>query len=177
MYSPTNFATEYEGMSDDELLRITAEGDLVEEAKIALQAEMSKRKLTKDAVTKYQVDEQRLTEQNSKDKEAKTANFFGYGFEFFGRAYLSEEDRSHGIQVRTKWFSISHTPIFPIASYRYECKERSIGKAHVEQEKLLNQVPLNWKQVITTYAKTIGIVILTIAAIVAWNALRNWLHR
>lgn len=69
-------------MSDDELLRITAEGDLVEEAKIALQAEMSKRKLTKDAVTKYQVDEQRLTEQNSKDKEAKTANFFGYGFEF-----------------------------------------------------------------------------------------------
>jgi hypothetical protein len=172
-----NFATEYQDLPDDDLLRIAAEGDLVEEAKIALQAEMSRRKLTKDAVTKYQVDEQRQAEQNRKETGAKTANFFGYGFEFFGRAYLSEEDRSHGIQVRTKWFSIRHTPIFPIASYRCQCKERNLGKAHVEQEKLLNQVPLNWKQVIATYAKTIGIVILTIVAIVAWNAFRKWLHR
>lgn len=66
-------------MSDDELLRIAAEGDLVEEAKMALQTEMSKRKLTKDAVTKFQT-EQHRAEQARKEKEAKSRpNFLGYG--------------------------------------------------------------------------------------------------
>jgi len=177
VYSSTNFATEYQSMSDDELLRIAAEGDLVEEAKMALQTEMSKRKLTKDAVTKFQT-EQHRAEQARKEKEAKSRpNFLGYGFALYGRSYLSEEDRSHGIQVRTKWFVMRYTPIFPIASYRFECKERNIGDAHVEQEKLLNQVPLNWKQVITTYAKTIGMVILVLGLLIAWEAFRNGHHR
>ncbi len=169
MNSPSDLALEYRGMTDDQLLQLASEGGFTDEAKLALQTEMSRRKLTQDMVESLR-DEQSHYENAKKWRDPNVKTFiWGVGLDVFGRAYLSQEDKQHDIRVRTKWFVLRNVPIFPIASYRYEYKERTIGQIKWQQEKLLNRVTLNWKQVLTTYAQLLGFVILILGAVWAYS--------
>jgi hypothetical protein len=157
--SPIDFALEYRDMSDEQLLQIAGEGGFVDDAKLALQAEMAHRKLTTEMVKSYRSEQQKY-EDAQKVGDPNVHATMGTGFVVYGRDYLSEDDRTHGIQVRTKWLAIRGFPIFPVASYRYSCHQVATGLIKWKDEKLIGQVPLYWKQVIRTWLKTIGVFIL-----------------
>jgi hypothetical protein len=173
----TDFAAEYRGMSDEQLLEIAGEGELVDEAQQALQVEMQNRKLTPAMVQAYHSETQRyLLAQKAEDPNVRPS-LFGMGFSLYGRAYLSEEDKSQGIQVRTKWFTLRGVPVIPIASYRYSCQHVTTGLIDWKEEKVIDQVPLNWRQAGITWLKTIGPLILIIAITIAAVAWQDRTHK
>jgi len=142
-------------MSDEQLLQIAGEGGLVGEAKLALQAEMENRKLTTEMVQSYRSEMLRYgNAAKTRDEDLKpiigTRLLVG-SFALLGRSYLSEDDKVRGIVVRTKWFEIRGFPIFPVASYRFSRKEVTTGLIKWNEEKLIDQIPLNWNQAIRTW--------------------------
>jgi hypothetical protein len=151
MNSPTDFALQYRTLADEQLLQIAGEGGLVDEAKLALHTEMGKRKLTTEMVEKYRAEQQRYEDQRKKSNPIRPT--MDIGTRLYGRDFLTDEDRSRGIQVRTKWFCLRGLPIVPLASYRYSCQNVTTGLIDWKEEKLIGQVPLYWKQVIRTWIK------------------------
>jgi hypothetical protein len=168
MTEHTDFATEYRGMTDEQLLGIAGEGELVDEAQQALQIEMKNRKLTPEMVQSYHAETQRyLLAQKA---EIKSELFSFSLFRLYGRAYLSEEDKAQGIQVRTKWLTLRGLPIIPVASYRYSCKDLTTGQIQWREEKVIDQIPLNWNQAIRTWVKSTGLFVLVIALTIIYLA-------
>jgi hypothetical protein len=169
MNEHTDFAAEYRGMTDEQLLEIAGEGELVDEALQALRIEMQNRKLTPEMVQSYHSEMQRYqAAQKARTQEALTTGFFRK----FGRAYLSEEDKQRSIQVRTEWFALRGLPIIPIASYRCSSQKVTTGFIQWKEDKVIDRVPLNWNQVIGTWVKSTGLFVLVISLAIiylAWN--------
>ena len=168
-------------MTDDQLLQIAGEGDLVDEANLALRTEMTHRKLTSEMIQSYRSEMLRYENAaKARDEDLKlitgTTLIIGR-FALLGRSYLSEEDRARGIEVRTKWFEIRGFPIFPIASYRFSREEVTTGLIKWNEEKLIDQIPLNWNQAIRTWFKTIGLAILFMALVFLFLAWQERSHR
>jgi hypothetical protein len=172
----TNFAVEYKGLTDEQLLQIAGEGGLVEEAAQAIQIEMRSRKLTPAMVENYRAETQRYELARKAEDPNRSQSMFGTGFTILGRAYLSDQDKAQGIQVRTKWFALRGLPLFPVASYRYSCQDVTTGLIQWKEEKVIDQVPLNWKQAGRTWLKTTGLIILSLALLIAFLEWRNSLH-
>jgi hypothetical protein len=171
----TDFAAQYRDMTDEQLLEIAGEGELVEEAQQALRVEMQNRKLTPEMVQSYHAEMQRyLLAQKA---EIKHGLFSFSWIRLYGRMYLSDEDKAQGIQVRTKWFTMRGLPIFPIASYRYSCHEVTTGQIRWKEEKVIDQVPLNWNQAIGTWVKSTGLLVLMIALTVIYLSVQDRAHR
>lgn len=164
MSTHPEFLKTYQHMSDEQLLQVAAEGGLTEEAALALRTEMGARKLGSHDLDGYRKDQEQLrTEQQ---QERNNSGFF----RLFGHSFLSEEDRKQGIEVRTKWLTSRGIPIIPVASYRYLRKQRTIGKATVVQEKLIDRVPLYWPQVLLAYAKGLAwaVVAIVLGGLYVW---------
>ncbi len=157
-------------MTDDQLLHLASDGGLTDEAAIALRSEMATRRLTSQAMSSYKSD---LLE--SKRTQLEQANYSGI-CRLFGRKVISQSDTTHDIVIRTKWFAPRGLPLFPVGSYRYSRKRRTIGTATSIQEELIDRVPLNWGQVLRTGALSYGLVILTMALIVLWAEWQNKTH-
>jgi hypothetical protein len=177
MTEKTDFATEYRRMTDEQLLGIAGEGELVDEAKFALQVEMQNRKLTPEMVQSYRSETLRYQLAQKAEDPNVRRSLFGLGFNLCGRAYLSEEDGKRGIQVRTKWFTLRGLPIVPIASYRYSCQDVTTGLVQWKEEKLIDQVPLNWNQAMRTWVKSTGLLVLAIALTFLFLAWQDRAHR
>jgi hypothetical protein len=154
-------------MTDDQLLQIASEGGLTDEAAVALHGEMASRKLSSQAVSSYEAD-QRANER----KQVEKSNQSGV-FRLFGRRLISQHNTTHRVEIRTKWFALRGIPVFPVASYRYSCQQKTIGKATARHERLIDRVPLDWGQVLRTAAITYGLMILTLTLlgfIAEWQA-------
>jgi hypothetical protein len=154
MDSPSDFALTYQKMTDDEILQLASEGGFVDVAQNALQAELHRRNITSQQVAELHSNQ----EQEKVAKRATRAfSLKGTGLVFYGRRYMSESDREQNIQLRTKWFALVGFPIFPIASYRFAYTTRSKFKLWWNaQGTFVDQVPLQWSQVLTTWVKTIA---------------------
>lgn len=175
MTEHTDFAIEYHGMTDEQLLEIAGEGGLVDEAQQALQVEMKNRKLTPEMVQNYRAETQRY---NLAQKAEIKHELFSFSlFRLYGRAFLSEEDKAQGIQVRTKWLTLRGLPIVPVASYRYRCEDVTTGLIRWKEEKVIDQVALNWRQAGRTWLKTTGLVILAFALFFAFLVWQDQSHR
>jgi hypothetical protein len=169
----TDFAAEYRAKTDEQLLQIAGEGDLLDEARLALHSEMQTRKLTPEMVKDYRAETQRYELAQRAEDPNVSRSLLGMGFSLFGRAYLSEEDRAHGIQVRTKWFTLRGLPVIPIASYRYSCHDVTTGLIHWKEEKVIDRVGLNWRQVGLTWLKTTGLFVFAALLFIAFLAWRD----
>jgi hypothetical protein len=158
-------------------LQIAGEGGLVDEAKLALEVEMQNRKLTPEMIQNYCAETLRYELAQKAADPNVSRSLFGLGFCLYGRAYLSEDDRTQGIQVRTKWFTLRGLPIIPIASYRYSCQDVTTGLIQWKEEKVIEQVPLNWKQALQTWVKSTGLFVLAIAITILYVAWQDRSHR
>jgi hypothetical protein len=156
----------YETLTDDELLNLKSEGGFTSEAAVVLAKELAKRNLLGK-----QAKRNKLSKRIELHEEVRERGG-GYrmpGLQLFGRSYLNDADRKANIQVRTKWFTISYIPLFPIASYRFKCSASSDKWAGANSvQNVINRVPLDWAQVLMTWIKTAvligGILLLFIAA-------------
>jgi hypothetical protein len=93
-------------------------------------------------------------------------------FNGIGTKYQGASDRqSDGSFVTTEWFVILDFPIIPLRSYRVQrLGEQSSFSQTTELYNVIDQLPLNTKQVLKTYAilggtLTIGILLLIIMLI------------
>jgi hypothetical protein len=150
-----DFAARYRNMTDDQLLQIASEGGLADGADLLLHSEMASRKLTPQSMSSYKTE---LLE--CEREQTENANKSGL-FRLFGRRLVSQEGIAQRVEVRTKWFAPRGIPVFPVASYRYARKQKTMGKATVTHEALIGRVPLDWGQVLRTGAISYGLVILT----------------
>jgi len=165
-----DFATQYRNMTDDQLLQIASEGGLIDEATVALQSEIASRKLTPKEISSYKADQLQY-----KREQVERANE-SFVFRLFGRKVISQDDTTHRVVIRTKWFAPRGIPVFPVASYRYSWEQKTIGKATSTHERLIDRVPLNWGQVIRTGAITYGLIILILTLIVVVAEWQNKMH-
>ena len=157
-------------MTDDQLLQIASEGGLADEAAVALHSEMASRRLTPQAMSSYKADQVEYERE-----QVERSNSSGL-FRLFGRKVVSSEDTDHRVEVRTKWFAPRGVPIFPVASYRYSCRQKTIGKATSSHQGLIDRVPLDWGQVLRTGAITYGLIILSLTLLVVAAEWQNKTH-
>ena len=164
----------YRTLTDQQLLQLRSEGGFTADAEHALSIELSQRHLGSSDVNKYV----EATERNKLRDEVveRGGGYRGLGFQFFGKGFLNEADRSANIEVRTKWFTMSGIPVIPIASYRFKCaKEPGSSFSTSTQRNVISRVPLCWRQVFLTFAKTaaaiFGVGLLIVGLAELWMTL------
>ena len=156
-----NWAETYKTFSDGQLENLAAGDGFTEEALQALHQELAHRGLTPAKLLKNKKHGARLTLRD----QARERSLRGTGLLFYGRRYQSETDRAANIQVRTKWITFAYIPLIPLATYRFKCSEqqsRFFGKDY--EEKVLERVPLNSRQVGTTYLRAFVVIASLISA-------------
>lgn len=168
METQADFAATYGNMSDGQLLETANEGGLVPEARIALSNELRRRNLKPSDLARHTESPHERLQREAKDK-AIPGRAGPTGLVFFGHHYLNQSDRESNIQVRTKFFALGGIPLVPIASYRFKCRDDADAwLPSDEDDRVINRIPLNWNQVLITYAKTAAYILALIAVVSLW---------
>ena len=69
---------------------------------------------------------------------------------------------------RTLWFVLFFIPLFPIATYRIRRRFRSWWQPCVsDQYRVLGKLPRDWEQILTTWIKTV-VILLALRFAVPW---------
>ena len=154
MLSQAELNEYYKSLSDDQLLNLVHEGGFTDEAKVVLENELARRKLSHSNVKKFIEDCERSKLDKEVIEKEVGLGYGGLGLHFYGRNYLNVTDKEANIQLRTKWFTLIWIPLIPIASYRFQ------GSS----QRVIERVPLNWTQVLMIWSKTATIVLCVILA-------------
>jgi hypothetical protein len=175
MPDKTDLENYYGTLTDEQLLQLRSDGGFTADAERALRIELAHRHLGSSDVNKYVA----ATERSKLSDEVveRGGGYRSLGFQFFGKSFLNESDRSANIEVRTKWFTVSGIPVIPIASYRFKCaKEPGRLFSTNTQRNVVSRIPLCWRQVFLTFAKTaaaiFGVGLLIVGFAEWWIRLR-----
>jgi hypothetical protein len=111
-----DYAATYSELSNDEILRLACEASgLREEARVALNAELGKRKLTAKDVSEYE----QLLASMKPGEMAANQSYTARSFQGLGTATYGKRDfHSDGSFTTTKWFVFCWVPVYPIESLR-----------------------------------------------------------
>ncbi|MDT8070337.1 MAG: hypothetical protein ROO76_19385 [Terriglobia bacterium] len=110
------FEANYEGLTNEELLRIAADREeLVEEAKAALDAELQKRGLRQGQAQKFKRNLQRITARDTVGRLGFSSR--GYGKQFLGMSNYAADD-VNGFEEfdSTLWFFFMFLPVVPLST-------------------------------------------------------------
>lgn len=156
----------YRNLPDREVLSLSCSESLTAVARQAIQAECSRRRITKRTIQRYKVETKRnpMKERNSLGSILKRLLIpAGTGKQYFGKKILSSSDRQKGIYLSTKWISFKYVPIFPLGSYRISAKQAE-GDS-IESYKIHSREPLCISQVLGTVSLYCigGLLLLAIA--------------
>ena len=168
MSDPNALANYYSTRTDAELLNLMVEGGFTQEAERMLSDELRRRGLGADDLKRYVARGEQLKLRDEASEKGYTSR--GTGLLFFGKRYISEEDREENIQIRTKWFALCWLPLVPIASYRFQCRGNARRGFSDDRHRVINRVPLDWTQVFLTWLKAalIVVLIILIGAAISW---------
>jgi hypothetical protein len=171
MPTHAEFLTTYQHMTDGQLLQVANEGDLIPEAQFALGEELRRRNLKNTDLPRHKETRHEKLEKETKERWFPLARYRSLGFALYGRKFLNDIDRQQNVVVRTRFF-VFIIPLIPIASYRfkYSGDPRRWFQWKAEYH-VLNRVPLNWDEVLFTWAKTAAWMLAAIAA----GLLYGWL--
>lgn len=163
-YQVRDFAREHAGMSDDELLRLAlTPQDLLQEARMALQSEMSRRGLKTDRVDAFRSEET----QREKSLERETGqrllslSWRGIGCARFCKwdQLIDERTRSEEFTT-TVFFIFCWVPLFPIGTFRVRRRKRFGERVHV-----IEKLPLRTNQVLWVYSVTLMLALAIVVLI------------
>jgi hypothetical protein len=159
-----DFARQYAGMQDEELLRLAlAPQELMPEALDALNAEMSRRGLrSEEHLQAFRVQEEHR-EKKFELRELQRKKLLypqGLGQARFCKADYTSDPATGYEEFRTTFFFLLFwLPLFPVGTYRVRRKKDS-GSDFVAAER----VPLSWHQVLQVWTvmmlALLGLVIL-----------------
>lgn len=161
----TNFAAEYEHMSDDEVLRIAGDRkDLLDDARTALESELRRRGLTAANISEYKADVERAEIR----QEISDLPFLfrgGIGKRLFGKRehVVSPGGKTEEFDT-TLWIVIFWLPVIPLCTLRVRRrinKWTDVNPYVAYRFTALHQKSLDWHMIFITWGwcvLTIGIV-------------------
>ena len=162
-----DLAQEYQTKSDEELLRLALDAaDLTPEASLALNNELSRRGIhTAERLVSFRVEEK----DRKKEASKRTGPLFiihpiGIGHLRFGKADRVYNPATDLEQFKTTLFvMLFWFPLVPTGTFLVE-KKRSLFSRKM---RILEKLPLDWRQVRRVWGVAIGILLLMIVVIVA----------
>ena len=150
---------EYQNLTDDELLHLAEERhELRDDARILLDSELSRRKLSAADIQSYRAEY--LAAEN--DDKIRTANRAvgtgwlsrpGIGIRFLGKRNW-HRDESGGFEEydSTRWFVLFWFPLYPIASFTVRrTLSRWLGFVFKSDPQAIRRLPRNWEQILLTW--------------------------
>ena len=155
-----DFSARYREMTVEQLMQVAHEGELQPVAAEALATEMAVRHITELQRKEYaqHVAHQRLQLQYQEKSLSATR---GVKIAFRGPRFLSVEDRSHGIEGRTRWLSILWIPLIPLGSFRVRANPPRV----VPRYEVLSKIELDWAEVLRVWSIEASVVLLLIAGL------------
>jgi len=153
----------YQQLTEDELLHIADEKEqLSDEARLALESELSRRNLSTSEVNAYK---RQSADENEADKlrraRQQVVHNVGLGKKFFGKANC-RRDPSDLFELceSTLWFVVLWFPVYPIATYTVRRDlERWLGMVFKSSEIALDRHPRNWEMILLTWVKASALVV------------------
>lgn len=152
---------EYQNLSEDELLNIAEDRQhLTDEARLALDVELSKRKLSSSNVDAYHSRQE--TEKQADELKRAVPKFIfriGLGQKFLGKSNR-QRDPSGGFEKfdSTLWFVVLWFPIFPIGTYTVNRPlTQWLGIRFGAEEVAIKKHPRNWEQILLTWIKAVAV--------------------
>ena len=151
---------DYQNLTDDELLHVGTEREqLTEDARVALDGELARRRLSAAEIDAYKVE----YVKTDKAEKLKIANQVGTNFTArrgVGKKFLGKANRRLDPSGRfeeyesTQWFVVFWFPVFPIASFTVRRDfERWLGMVFASDPVALERHPRDWEQILLTWVK------------------------
>ena len=163
--SHDDFGALYAAMSDDEILELAGQGGLRPDAEAILAEQLRVRNISSSAVDAERHRQNRAALQARVGRNPYSKRK-GFGLQFRGKTFLSEEDERHGIQIKTRWFVMLWMSVVPLGSYRVKPVANGakgyqlISKSYL----IISKEPLNWEQVRSGWMVTASILLVVVCA-------------
>jgi hypothetical protein len=158
---------EYQHLTADEILHLAEERDhLTEEARLALDWELQRGKLSPSDVDSYRI-EHAASERAENLRVASRLSGISYishvgvGRKFLGKSNRRRDPSGLFEQYETTlWFVVLWFPVFPIATCTVRSKlERWLGLSIASSEVAIERHPRNWEQILLTWVKATLVVL------------------
>jgi hypothetical protein len=148
---------EYQFLTVDELLNLAEDREqLTQEARVALDSELIRRRLFPSDIAAYRL--QRADADNADKLKRATPDLIlsgGFGKKFLGKTNRHPDPSGLFEQYdATLWFVVLWFPVFPIASYTVRRElEGWLGMVVPSEAVALERHPQNWEQILLTWVK------------------------
>jgi hypothetical protein len=155
--TPREERVEYSHLTADELLHLAeAREQLTDEARLALDSELSRRSLSPSDIDCYRV-ERETADKADKLKRATPSYIHNVGL---GKIFLGKTKRHRDSEKlveqydTTLWFVVFWFPLFPIATFTVRRDlERWLGFTVASDAVVIERHPRNWEQILLTWVK------------------------
>ena len=154
---------EYQHLTADELLHLAEERQLLtDEARRALDGELSRRRLSPSDIESYRL------QCAAADKAYKLSratpryiSHVGLGRKLLGKSNRRRDPGGSFEQYDTTlWFVVLWFPVFPIATFTVRRElERWLGLTVASSEVTIERHPRNWEQILLTWVKAALVVL------------------
>jgi len=154
---------EYQHLTVHELLHLAEDREqLTDEARLALDSELSRRGLSPSDTDAYRIEREAA---DNAEKMKRVVRFYipnvGLGKKFLGKADRLRDPSGLFEQYdSTLWFVILWFPVFPIATYTVmRDLDRWLGLTFGSREIALERRPRNWEQILLTWVKAASVLL------------------
>jgi hypothetical protein len=167
---------EYQQLTEDKLLNIAEDRqNLTDEARLALDAELNRRRLSSSNIDSYRL-QRETADQADELKRAAPKFIFHYGLGQKFRKSNRQRDPSGSFEKydSTLWFVILWFPIFPMGTYTVRRSlTKWLGIVFASDQVALERHPRNWEQILLTWVKAVAVLFaLRLAFLIMLHALR-----
>ena len=152
---------EYQTLSRDEVLRLALEkSQLTDEARLSLDAELARRRLSEDDIVTFKAEETAAT--RAREKEVHEVSFSFVEKKLRGRTNYTHDPRFRIEEFGTTlWVVLFWIPVIPLASYRIRRKFRRWWNISAsDRYRVLERLPRNWEQILVSWIKTVAVLLL-----------------
>ena len=154
---------DYGHLTADELLHLAEEREqLTQEARLAIDAELNRRKLAPSDIDSYRVDREAADKADRLRRAVRSyIPHVGLGKKFLGKTNRRRDASGSSEQYETTlWFVALWFPIFPIATFTVNRElERWLGLTVASSEVAIERHPRNWEQILLTWIKAALVVL------------------
>ena len=154
---------EYQHLTNDELLHLADEREqLTDEARLALDAELSRRRLSTSDLDSFK---QQCAAEEEADKLRRAAPQLmahgSFGKKLFGKAQRRRDPSGlFELYESTLWFVVLWFPVFPIATFTVRRDlERWLGMVVASEPIALERHRRNWEQILLTWVKASAVLL------------------
>jgi hypothetical protein len=152
----------YGALTLDELLRLANQrDDLTDEARLALDAELSRRQVTPEVLAAGRAEMTKFEREQAREVRELSFGHGGIARKLFGKSHYvcDEQHRIEEFQT-TLWFVLLWIPIFPIGTFQIRRRFRRWWQFWAsERYHVIERLPRDWEQILLTWIKTVAVLL------------------